>query len=162
MLPRWIDLPQGPMTNRELVDYVREFLAPLFARENFITTTRIQNYVKWGVLSPPKGRRYDRVHLAEAMILSILKGVLTTDEIARGIKLQLLLLSTERAYDAFCQAFEEAKREVEHLVKFGKTMENVSEYPALSGVCRAFCYTALGKDIIRLGGLDKFKGENYE
>ncbi|NLY35878.1 MAG: DUF1836 domain-containing protein [Tissierellia bacterium] len=162
MLPRWEDLPDGPMTNRELVDHVREYLTPLFLTENFISTTRIQNYVKWGVLTPPKGRRYEKLHLAEAMILSILKGVLTTEEIARGIRLQLLLLSTEKAYDAFCGAFEEAKSEVEYLIKFGKIPESVSQYPALSSVCRGFCYTALSKDIIRLGGLDKFKGEKNE
>lgn len=162
MLPRWEDLPSGPMTNRELVGHVRKYLTPLFTSENFITTTRIQNYVKWGVLTPPNGRRYDRDHLAEAMILSILKGVLTTEEIARGIRLQLLLLSTQKAYDAFCGAFEEAKHQVDYHISCGRTQESVSEYPALSSVCRAFCYTALSKDIIRSGGLDKFKGENNE
>ncbi|HZK09451.1 MAG TPA: DUF1836 domain-containing protein [Clostridia bacterium] len=159
MLPKWEDLPRGPMTNRQLVDYVRGFLTPLFTSENFITSTRIQNYVKWGVLSQPDGRRYNRVHLAEAIIVSILKGVLTTQEIAQGISLQLLLLSTEEAYNAFSRAFEEAKAEVEYFISYGETLENKSKHPALTGVCRAFCYRALSKDIIRLGGLEGFKGE---
>lgn len=162
MLPQWKDLPQGPMSNCELVGYVRNALSTLFTDENFITTTRIQNYVKWGVLTPPKGRRYERVHLVEAMILSILKGVLTTEEIARGIRLQLLLLSTEEAYNAFCQAFEEARAEVEILIRYGRIPASVSSYPALSGVCRAFCYTTLSKEIIRFGGFDKFRGGNNE
>ncbi len=162
MLPSWDKLPQGPMTNRELVEHVRSYLAPLFSGQAFITTTRIQNYVKWGVLSPPEGRRYTRIHLVEALILSILKSVLTTEEISRGIRLQLLILSTEEAYTAFSQALEAALLEVEHFVRWGEIKESSSSHPALAAVCRAFSYSALTRDIIRLGGFDKFKGENYE
>lgn len=162
MLPSWEDLPEGPMSNWELVGYVRDYLSELFASEHFITTTRIQNYVKWGVLSPPVGRRYLKIHLVEAMILSILKGVLTTEEISRGMRLQLLVLSTEEAYEAFKEAFEAALEEVKYFVKQGVVKESYSKHPALSGVCRAFCYSALSKDIIRLGGFDKFKGDKDE
>ncbi|NLY72782.1 MAG: DUF1836 domain-containing protein [Tissierellia bacterium] len=162
MLPLWEELPEGPMTNRELVDHVRTYLAPLFRSEDFITTTRIQNYVKWGVLMPPQGRRYFRIHLVEAMILSILKGVLTTEEIARGIRLQLLQLSTQEAYEAFRGAFLDAREEVENLVKEGIIRERPINYPALSAVCRAFCYESLTRDIIEIGGFDLYKGEKNE
>lgn len=162
MLPLWEELPEGPMSNKELVNHVRIFLASLFSSQDFITTTRIQNYVKWGVLKPPQGRRYYRIHLVEAMILSILKGVLTTEEIARGIRLQLLLLSTQEAYEAFREAFLEARKEVDGLVKEGIIKGSPTKHPALSAVCRAFCYGSLTRDVIEIGGFELYKGENNE
>lgn len=162
MLPRWEDLPQGPMTNRELVDHIKRYLSPVFDKDDFISTTRIQNYVKWKVLSPPEGRRYMRIHLVEALILTILKEVLTTEEIAQGIRLQLLLLSTKEAYEAFVAAFNQALEEIEGFISYGYTKEAHHNYPALSAACRAFAYSQLTRGIIKMGGYDIYKGDKKD
>ena len=46
MIPRWQSLSEGAMRNRELVDDVQETLSALFEENHFLSTTRIQNYVK--------------------------------------------------------------------------------------------------------------------
>lgn len=149
MIPRWQTLPEGPLRNQEMVDYLKASLKPLFQGESFISTTRIQNYVKWGVMSPPVGRRYYRLHLAEAMVLTVLKTVLTTEEISRGIRLQLLLLGTQEAYNAFCQSLEEALEEVRLFESEGKIYPSQPKYPALSAASRAFAYACWTRERIQ-------------
>lgn len=149
MIPKWQELPEGPLRNQEMVEYIEKVLAPLFDAENFITTTRIQNYVKWGVMDPPKGRRYEKIHLAQAMVLTLLKTVLTTEEIAKGIRLQQLSIGTQEAYNAFCVALEDALEEVHVFEKQESKPLTLSPYPALSAACKAFAYTRFAREKIK-------------
>lgn len=162
MIPKWQSLPEGPMRNCELVDYVQETLSALFEEENFLSTTRIQNYVKWGVMRPPIGRRYERIHVAEALVLTLLKTVLTTEEIARGIRLQQFRIGTEEAYNTFCDALENALEEVASFDRGESPKLSPSPYLALYAACRAFAYRRYArKKMNSLQRLDEVKnGKN--
>ena len=91
-------------------------------------------------MRPPVGRRYERIHVAEALVLTLLKTVLTTEEIARGIRLQQLRIGTEEAYNTFSDALEDALDEVASFHRGEHPKRTSSPYLALSAACRAFAY----------------------
>jgi hypothetical protein len=70
----------------------------------------INNYVKWQMMPKPVKKKYEKLHIVSVIVITILKQVLPITKIKDGIKLQIILQGNERAYDSFCEAFEESMR----------------------------------------------------
>lgn len=112
-LIRWNDLPKFPVYCDQLLQIVQDELSFMqIGDERLITKSMVNNYVKWSMMPKPVKKKYDKLHIAYVIVITILKQVLPISEIKDGIQLQVVLHGNERAYDAFGEAFEESMRKV--------------------------------------------------
>lgn len=109
-LVRWNELPGFPVYADQLLQIVTEQLSFLQAGdENLITKSMVNNYVKWKMIPKPVKKKYEKLHILSVIVITMLKQVLPIAKIKDGIKLQVVLLgSEEKAYNSFCEAFEES------------------------------------------------------
>lgn len=111
-LPRWRELPEEEVLRQNMLQYIDEKLTPLFSDRTIITGTMVQNYIKWGLAPRPVNRRYGRIHLVHFIVLSVLKEIISIQYVHTGISLLTRLMSTELAYDSFCEQIEDSMQRV--------------------------------------------------
>jgi len=110
-LIKWSDLPKFPVYSDQLLQIVKDELSFMqIGDEKIITKSMVNNYVKWGMMPKPMKKKYEKIHIAHVIIITILKQILQISEIKQGIQLQIALHGKERAYDAFGEALEESMR----------------------------------------------------
>ncbi len=148
-LPRWAELPDIDLYMDQIITLVERYLSPLISEEKILTSSMINNYVKLGILPKPSKKRYQRVHLARLIVITILKQVLLIPEIKDGIFLQTRLDGLTEAYDHFCQELEDVLRA---MIDTYLSPASASETPPLTpdriGLHMA-CVSAVGKTISR-------------
>ncbi|HQO72914.1 MAG TPA: DUF1836 domain-containing protein [Sedimentibacter sp.] len=113
-LPVWDDLPDFPIYCDQLLQIVSDGISFMQnGDEKLITKSMVNNYVKWGMMPKPVKKKYEKMHIAYVIVITILKQVLPISKIKDGIHLQVALQGNEKtAYNSFCEAFEESMREV--------------------------------------------------
>ena len=113
-LPRWEELPDIELYMDQVITLIERYLFPLVDhlegdKNKGITSAMINNYVKLGMMPKPYKKRYERVHLAHMIVITILKQVILIPEVKQGIYLQTIMSGNiERAYDLFCDELEGA------------------------------------------------------
>lgn len=72
--PRWEELPKLLLYMDQVILVLEETLS-LFVeeKENVVTSTMINNYVKQKVILPPVQKKYGREQLAQLMVVCLLK-----------------------------------------------------------------------------------------
>ena len=85
--PRYQEFPRIELYMDQVLTILEEALRPfaLNDKEKLITSTMVNNYVKQGVVMPPKKKRYSCEHLAYLMTVCILKQVLPLSDICQLI-----------------------------------------------------------------------------
>ena len=78
--------------------------------DNIITSSMINNYVKFGIVPPPEGKKYNRRHLAYIYAVCFLKQVLRLDEIKQLVDTLLEGKNEKQVYNYFCDEQEKALR----------------------------------------------------
>ena len=65
-IPRWNELPKLDLYLDQLVTTLEKNLRFFIGNkdETIITKTMINNYVKQGLIKPPKKKKYNRLHIA--------------------------------------------------------------------------------------------------
>ncbi len=112
--PRWNELPDIELYMDQVVSLIDKHTA-VFAEneeEKIITRTMINNYVKQKKIAPPKNKKYTRNHLAYFLVVGLLKKFMSLSEIAQGILIIRSQHNIERAYDLFCEGFENSIKSV--------------------------------------------------
>ena len=105
-LPRYQELPNFGIYSEQLVDIIRALFTTILDDEQLITKSMINNYVKHKLMPAPIKKKYYREHIAYAIVIVILKNVLTLNEIHQGILHELTKDSIEKLYDYFANQFE--------------------------------------------------------
>lgn len=101
------DLPQYDLFLSQVIDYLND----RFQEEQY-TNNIVQNYIKNEVISKPedgKKRGYTKLHLAQLVLLSYMRPILTTEEIKKVFALAFNqindrsddIISWEKAYKVF-------------------------------------------------------------
>ena len=107
-LPEWAQLPDiGLYMDQVITLMERTFGGELSERE--ITRSMVNNYVKVGLMKRPAGKRYDREHLAQLLMIAVLKQALSLEAIAQLLQL-LCAEGVCAGYDSFrlrMEAFQE-------------------------------------------------------
>ena len=147
-MPRYAEIPRIDLYMDQLLGYLEEILAPLYARgEKIITSSMINNYVKQGVLAAPRMKKYTRDHIAYLIVICTLKQTFTIAEIERLIESQIASFETPIAFDYFCDAFEAAIKALflneshEPLGLTKSTREGDFERDLVLGTTAAVAYT---------------------
>ena len=115
-LPRWEELPDIELYMDQVITLIERYLEPLLDEADqetnkIITSAMINNYVKLGIMPKPVKKRYERIHLAHMIVITVLKQVILIPEVKQGIYLQTLVSGNiEAAYDLFCDELEDALR----------------------------------------------------
>ena len=120
--PRYNEIPNVGLYLEQATKYVGEYLAPL--GEYTLTPSMISNYVKKGLIANPVKKQYGREQIAYLFFIAIAKSVLSLDALTGFIKVQQSSYTLPKAYDYFCEQFEELLR---FTFELQDTMEVVGE-----------------------------------
>lgn len=120
--PRYNEIPNMGLYLEQATKYVCEYLAPL--GEYTLTPSMISNYVKKGLIANPVKKQYGREQIAYLFFIAIAKSVLSLDALTGFIKVQQSSYTLPKAYDYFCEQFEELLR---FTFELQDTMEVVGE-----------------------------------
>lgn len=112
------ELPQYDLFLSQVIDYLND----KFSDENY-TNNIVQNYIKSEVIAKPedgKKRGYTKLHLAQLVLLSYMRPVLTTEEIKKVFRLVFNdindreddVISWEQAYEIFSDVQEHSYQEI--------------------------------------------------
>lgn len=109
-LPRWKELPNLDLYLDQLVTILEKYLKDYIGNkeETIITKTMINNYVKQGLIKPPKKKKYSRLHIATLLVICTLKQIYSISDINELIMLAIKTVKFNSAYDEFCEALEKA------------------------------------------------------
>ena len=103
-LPRYNDIPNVGLYLEQVVKYISEYLEPL---EIFsLTSSMVSNYVKKGLVENPIKKQYNREQIARLFFIAVAKNVLTMEDIRLLFEMQHETYEPKRAYDYFCNEFE--------------------------------------------------------
>ena len=107
-LPRVEDMPTIELYMDQVIAYLKPYVEIFSSddEENVITSSMINNYVKKGLIPPPKGKKYSRRHLGHIVTIFILKQILSLDEIKSLILYQTAKTDVIKAYAQFCNEIE--------------------------------------------------------
>jgi hypothetical protein len=109
----WNQLPEFAVYCDQMLQIVRDGLRFMQISDGkLITKSMVNNYVKWDMIPKPEKKKYEKLHIACVIVITILKQVLPISSIKTGIKLQIVLQGQEKAYDSFCEVFEKSMKKV--------------------------------------------------
>ncbi|WP_291635409.1 DUF1836 domain-containing protein [Clostridium sp.] len=128
------ELPQYDLFLSQVIDYLND----RFVADNY-TNNIVQNYIKSEVISKPedsKKRGYTKLHLAQLVLLSYMRPILTSEEIKKVFRLAFNeinnrsddIISWENAYKIFSDMQKEsfdgfAKKQLCDRAKLQKTID---------------------------------------
>ncbi|TPR41129.1 DUF1836 domain-containing protein [Apilactobacillus micheneri] len=98
-LPKWEDLPKFDLYMNQLIAVVNEAIGPLGM--DTVTRSMINNYVKQKATFSPVKKKYQTVHVADIIIISLLKPVFSIKDIRQGIDEITKNQFPKQAYDEF-------------------------------------------------------------
>lgn len=163
--PRWNELPEESLFNRQVVSYINQIFQQIGVEEDLITMNMVQNYSKWQMIPKMQGRKYHREHIAYLIVMTTYKQVLQLEDIKRGADLILRLMDTQQGYDRFAASIENALNGLlqalsrgDQLTFDGQVVEKHSE--GIQVLSNAVALKLLGTLIIREDGLENLK-EKY-
>lgn len=109
-IPRWEELPDIELYMDQVITFIEKNIYVLFENSNkkIITPAMVNNYVKLKLIPKSNKKLYNKVHLAYLIAISILKQVLTIEEIRNGIIFQARTDGEKDAYNLFCNEQENA------------------------------------------------------
>jgi len=103
-LPRYHEIPNVGLYLEQVTKYISECLSPL--SQDAITGSMISNYVKRGLIDNPVKKQYDREKIAYLIYISVVKTVLSMEDIKLMLKIQKSTYESHVAYDYFCTELE--------------------------------------------------------
>lgn len=112
-LPRCAELPELDFYMDQVISLMEKylFLLSVDGSAKFITPAMINNYVKLGIIPPPRKKRYSKEHICYLFIICTLKSVIPIPSISQIIKAQTQSRSVFELYDIFCEAYENMLKE---------------------------------------------------
>lgn len=159
-LPLWEELPSEQLRVVQMVQYVNEILMPFYKdKTSTLTKSMVNNYVKWGLVPKPVGRKYERIHVAHALVISLLKNVLEISRVHEGIELQVRAMGEPDSYNAFCVVFEKVKTQILLPIAQGKkdiqfqSSQWKKEEFAMATAIATLLFQMVTLDILNQGGI---------
>lgn len=106
-IPRWNELPEFDLYMDQVIGLAEKNLGALYIDgKGLLTPSMINNYVKSGVLPPPKNKKYNRTHLAILIIVCAMKPVMEISAVSDIIKQSVAAGSIEAVLDEFARMYE--------------------------------------------------------
>lgn len=142
-LPAWEQLPDLGLYMDQVITYLERQYRALYGEEKrIITPSMINNYVKCGLIKRPEGKKYDREHLAQLIMLCSLKQALSLEDL-RG----LLNAQSAGGIEALYQAYRDLQHDA--LQSLAKALPDMS---ALGCAVKASAYQIVCRELLLLKG----------
>ncbi len=157
-LPRWELLPDIGLYMDQVITLMERTLDGVLPKGE-MTKSMVNNYVKFGLLKRPVGKKYDREHLAALLEIAVLKQALSMERIA--VLLQMLGASGAReGYERFCSEI----RTLEDGVRSGQghDREMARELALHTGIAAAVCTISANRQLDALGEKEEENREKTE
>ncbi|MGB5823122.1 MAG: DUF1836 domain-containing protein [Proteocatella sp.] len=141
-IPRWKELPDFELYMDQILGFLEKH-TEIFGTpdgEKLITNSMINNYVKLGLIKAPMKKKYNRNHVASLIMITILKKVLSMNEIKEAIFHCSNKLGEEASYNLFCEELEMSM--VESLQELSE------EVPAFKVATKALSSKVMAEKII--------------
>ena len=114
-IPRWEELPNVDLYMDQILTFINGSLSECInysdeednKKNQILTKTMINNYVKNNILEPPVKKKYSKAQCAKLFVICILKQVFSMNEISNLINIALESTDISHAYNSFCSLFEE-------------------------------------------------------
>lgn len=112
ILPKWEEIPNIDLYMDQIITYLDDSLCNIIKNDKtdksdkIITKTMINNYVKQNIIPAPNNKKYNKIHIAELIVICILKEVYCISDIKKLIDLALYTADIHLAYNRFCSYFE--------------------------------------------------------
>ena len=103
-LPTWDMLPDIELYMDQVVSLVTKYLdvpSTTIVFNRPVTSSMINNYVKLGIIPPPRKKKYSKLHLAYLLIVCTLKQTLDMSTIQQIIPVELDEDTVRKTYDSF-------------------------------------------------------------
>ena len=115
-IPRWHELPNVDLYLDQVVNLINSTLSPYIflgndykkEKNQLLTKTMINNYVKNDLIEAPVKKLYSKIQLAKLFVICVLKQVYSMQDINTLIDMALNGSTIIEAYNRFCNLFEEA------------------------------------------------------
>lgn len=107
-MPRWDELPNINLFLKQVVEYVKNSLKFINTDTDILTPTMVNNYVKANLIDAPRKKEYSKEQISKIFVICILKQVYSMQEIKILINYALQDNEIEKAYNSFCDLFEQA------------------------------------------------------
>ncbi len=112
-LPRWNDLPDIELYSEQVISYVNNQLKYIFInyqeqKDNMMTASMINNYVKNKIMTPPINKKYKKSHVAFLITITVLKQVGNLKDVQKGILHLTTVLGRVEAFDTFVDFLEQS------------------------------------------------------
>lgn len=139
-IPRWNELPNLDLYLDQLVTILDKYLKDYICNkeETIITKTMINNYVKQGIIKPPKKKKYSRLHIATLFVICILKQIYSISDINELMMLAIKTAKFTSAYDQFCEALEKAILYTFEGIEYPSSENMTREQLLLKSVAQSF------------------------
>ncbi len=117
-LPRIFDLPDIDLYMDQVIKIVKGYLSPLEIAErkdNFITSSMVNNYVKLNVIPAPANKKYSAIHVCYLVVVCLLKHVFSINDIKAFLCImngEHLLGDKIERYNKLCEQFEESLKKM--------------------------------------------------
>ena len=166
---RFDELPDFGLYSDQVIAIIEKQLSFPNAtqEERIITPAMINNYVKLQLIDKPERKKYYKTHIAQLIVITLLKQVLPLSEVKKGLELQVSIRGFQIAFDTFCQeleyAFRMLFRDLDKKEHFTYTLEDIhSENIALKMITLSLASKLLTQKIILVDGVSHAsqKGEN--
>lgn len=107
-LPRYVEIPNVGLYLEQAAKYISEYLSPL--GDYALTPSMISNYVKKSLISSPIKKQYSRDQLVYLIFIAVGKNLLSLDALGNFLEIQKHSYPLQKAYDYFCNEFENLLR----------------------------------------------------
>ncbi len=104
-LVEWEQIPEIELYMDQVIGYVDRQLmhTRVLPEEKILTPAMVNNYVKFGTLPKPEGKKYKRGHIARLFPLCVLKQTMSLPVIGAAIDDFKGMLGGEHAYNRYCR-----------------------------------------------------------
>ncbi len=109
-LPKWNELPDFQLYMDQVISLMQKYLEPYTVKEDALTPSMINNYVKHEIIPPPVKKRYSKMHLAYLVVICLMKKQLSISTIGMLIKEEIQKKGIDAFYNSFVNFYDKEMR----------------------------------------------------
>ena len=155
-IPRWNELPNVDLYMDQILTFINSSLSECIKngeneekeKNQILTKTMINNYVKNNILEAPVKKKYSKTQCAKLFVICVLKQVFSMNEISSLINIALESTDISHAYNSFCSLFEEAVISIFEKKEFSKVDTSNEKRYLLKSVLLACSYKIYVQNLI--------------
>ncbi|MDO4766465.1 MAG: DUF1836 domain-containing protein [Eubacteriales bacterium] len=150
-LIHWQEMPAFEIYSDQLITIVNRELSFMNIE---VTNSMVNNYVKHKVMPLPIKKKYNQIHIAYLIMISLLKSAFSMEEIKHFFQ----TCPVEQGYDRFCDIFQELWQKNDTDLSIETNKLAVKSEPLCQQVSHLLAITIISK--FRATNLLLQKGEN--